>query len=157
MNQEKNREALFYSLQDINQDLLIIIYGSKEKFFSTINLHPAEKIIIQYDEKFMGNENVLPILSSLTGIAITNKSSRLMTEVGWHETFRSYLEIEARTQPMDPYGNKSSVLTLSQVLDMGTYEWEEYLKKYFPYERNVGYNMRSDFVISRFYSSQPFI
>ena len=58
----KNRKNIYDSLQDMNKELVIILYGSVVKFIKAKNIHPLETYILRYDT-YMGIENDIISLS----------------------------------------------------------------------------------------------
>ena len=73
-----NREEIYNNLQDINKELVIILYGSVVKFTKAKKIHPLESYILRYDT-YMGIENDIVSLSiDLNCQLLTNEPSMEM-------------------------------------------------------------------------------
>ena len=71
----KNRTAIYNSLQEMNKELVIILYGSVDKFIKAKKIHPLEKSIFRYDN-YMGIENdIISLSMSLNIQLVTNEPS----------------------------------------------------------------------------------
>jgi len=141
----------FEKMDVLNQNLLLLVYGSPEAFASVIpskRKKNIEEIVLLYDE-LMGIPSTPGLISVMAGIDLKLPNANVESYLYW-KLYR-YLEVSSSQTPSSlKSGGKAEVLDFETVIGFNSDQWTKYLHDNFG-SLKVRFEARSDFVLNEFY------
>lgn len=114
------RAKEFDALEDVNRDLLLRIYGSRENFIESPYRNPIDKYIIAFDQH-MGDPDVLIVYNLSIRLGAKAVPSDENINVYMYNLFNVYLDYELGT-PV------TGLPRLSEMINMNKQDYYRYAK-----------------------------
>ncbi len=138
----------FDHLSPLNQDLLLLLYNTQIHFAELPQPRRythIDKVIFFYD-LFVGLQTTAGILSEMAGIEVLLHSTDMNTVI--YNKLYTYIQAAAVQTPFSEDGYEA--FTLDKVISVSNEVWNAFVTRNYP-EQSIPYNIRSDFVMHRFY------
>lgn len=132
-------------LDPLFQDLLLIVYKTRENYEQAVDRHPVEPSILLYN-RMLGEPTIAYTVALELGMILV-KEEPLDLDGYLYSTLRDYLILSMSQVPQEIDGYSVS---LSQAITMTPEQWSEFIALYHP-DTNSDYTERLDFVMSAYY------